>query len=72
MSYNKSDITKLFNHFYDYVNNIIYDIHINNFISKNLFYCKYLTLNNEEIIKLPLTICLGLLVLMLIIHLRYH
>ena len=56
--YNKNDINNLYIDFYKYVNNIIDKIHKNN-ISKSLFACNYLNLNNGEDFVLPLTFCLG-------------
>lgn len=60
MQYNKNNINELFNDFYNYVNKIIYNIHINPKLSQNLYYCKYKSLhNNITKINYPLTFCLG-------------
>lgn len=55
----KININDLYTKFYIVVNNIIYDIHINENITKYLFKCKYTPLNITKIYDLPLTICLG-------------
>jgi hypothetical protein len=59
MSYSKNDKNNLFIKFYNIVNNIIYDIHINDKINKYLFYYDYDTINNRETHYYPLTFCLG-------------
>jgi hypothetical protein len=55
----KIDINDLYTKFYLVVNDIIYDIHSNNYISKYLFYCDYTSLNMTNEYNLPLTMCLG-------------
>jgi hypothetical protein len=55
----KIDINDLYTKFYLVVNDIIYDIHSNNYINKYLFYCEYKSLNITKKYNLPLTICLG-------------
>lgn len=55
----KIDINQLYTNFYVVVNNIIYDIHLNDYIKKYLFYSEYTTINNNNKYELPLTICLG-------------
>jgi hypothetical protein len=57
--YNKDDMLKLYEYFYNILDDIIYNIHNNKLININLFYCNYNLLNNNELLKLPLTICLG-------------
>ena len=59
MDYKTTDIDLLFKDFYYYVNNIILDIHNDNYISHHLFYCEYYNLNNNNYENIPLTICLG-------------
>ena len=59
MSYEKKDKYDFFLHFYENVNNIIYDIHANEEIQKNLFYCNYITINDRDECEYPFTICLG-------------
>jgi hypothetical protein len=59
MNYQKNNINDLFNYFFRYVNDIIYDIHINDIINKELFKCNYFLLNNQSEANYPLTFCLG-------------
>jgi hypothetical protein len=54
-----TDITELYNYYYNIVNNIIFDIHISNILNYYLAYCNYTSLNIDERYELPLTICLG-------------
>lgn len=55
----KIDVNDLYTKFYLVVNNIIYDIHLNENITKYLFKCKYTQLNSTKIYDFPLSICLG-------------
>ena len=50
---------EIYLNFYYIVDNIIYEIHKNKNINKYLFNCKYVLLNNDDNIILPLTICLS-------------
>jgi len=59
MKYKSKDINKLFIDFYRCVNNIIYNIHCNEYISRYLFICKYNELNSNKLFDYPFTICLG-------------
>ena len=55
----KIDVNDLYTKFYLVVNNIIYDIHLNENITKYLFKCKFTQVNSMKIYDLPLSICLG-------------
>jgi hypothetical protein len=57
--YTHKDLDKFYFNFYNVVNNIIYKIYENNKINKYLFYCNYHLLNDNSILRYPLTICLG-------------
>lgn len=56
MSYSSHDRDDLFIIFYKVVNNMIYDIHMSENISKYLFYCNYINLVNHSKNNYPLTI----------------
>jgi len=55
----KINTSDLYTKFYFVVNDIINDIHINEYMRQFLFRCKYIPLNINKIYDLPLTICLG-------------
>ncbi len=59
MNYTKNDLDKLYIEFYEFVDKIIYNIHVSPTFDNKLFICTYKNLNTNENYEYPLTFCLG-------------
>ena len=48
MNYTKNDLNKLYIGFYEFVDKIIYNIHVSPIFNNKLFVCTYKNLNTNE------------------------